>query len=46
MSYTEIYIFTAYVDESIERRLELFERQSNIVTIVDLKEVTTREEKD
>ncbi len=42
--YTEIIIFSVYADESMDRRLERLEGQSNMVNIIDLKEVAVSEE--
>ena len=37
---TEVIIFSTYMDESIEKRIEMLMRKGNEVTVIDLKEVT------
>ena len=43
LSNTEIIIFSTYMDESIEKRIEMLMRKGNLVTVIDLKEVTAYE---
>lgn len=40
---TEVIIFSTYMDESIEKRMDMLTRKGNIVTVIDLKEVTAYE---
>lgn len=40
LSNAEIFLFTTYMDESLESRIEALERQGNLVSVIDLKEVT------
>lgn len=40
---TEVIIFSTYMDESIEKRIEMLMRKGNEVTVIDLKEVTAYE---
>lgn len=44
ISNTEIFIFTAYTDLSIQERIEKLESMGNKVYVIDLKEVTVYEE--
>lgn len=43
LSNAEIIIFTTYMDQSIEKRIEMLERKGNMVRVTDLKEVTSYE---
>ncbi len=40
---TEVIIFSTYVDESIEKRVEMLMREGNEAAVIDLKEVTAYE---
>ena len=40
---TEVIIFSTYMDESIEKRMEMLTQKGNVVTVIDLKEVTAYE---
>lgn len=43
LSNTEVFIFSTYMDQSIEKRMEMLTKKGNVVTVTDLKEACAYE---